>query len=442
MLAINEKLSCNSLSMNNLIIEGNNVSVMESLCLDPFNKRGQIDFMLWDPPYNTCRKDMIYNDKMPHENWLSFMEIRLNIAKDMLKESGNIAIHISYQELFRLGILMDKIFNESNRLGIINWECTASPKNNSKGIPSTTDYVLIYAKNKKKHFQGIIPRTAEMDARYNKIDNQGQRFNTGDLSSQQVSREYAAGNLTVQRHTPSGRYGIENPFTQIIHYPSGGRSWRQPSYKIREQLCEWGIEFIIDASGNVVVKPGEDRKKAEEVLRSGYVPRIYFGKSGTSAPVLKRNKDEIKNKGRILCTYWEYPEILDVKEDEILNISMRHETSGLNAGAKQLIKAILGDNCIFSTPKPMKLTERLIEMCCPNDGIVLDAFGGSATTAHAVLNMNHKGSRRSFIIIESESFTETITAERVRRVINGNWEHPRTDTQALGGEFVYLKEIL
>jgi len=177
---------------------------MKSLCESPFDLLGKVDLMLWDPPYNTGNKGFMYNDRFgSHESWLSFMKERLIIAKDMLKETGSIAIHIGYKELFRLGILIDEVFGESNRVGIINWECTYSPKNDSKGIPSTTDYVLIYAKDRRRLYRGLMPRTAEMDSRYKH-----------DFVKETIQVGSRSGN-------PKHRYGIEIPIPAIfiIHQP-------------------------------------------------------------------------------------------------------------------------------------------------------------------------------------------------------------------------------
>ena len=140
----------------NYVIHGENLAVMRHIHEFINNCNSNIDLMLWDPPYNTGRKDMLYGDDK--EDWLSFMAKRLDLARTMLKDSGILAIHIGYDELFSLGILIDTIFGKKNRLGIINWECAYSPKNDSKGIPSMSDYVLIYAKSKEKHFSGIIPK--------------------------------------------------------------------------------------------------------------------------------------------------------------------------------------------------------------------------------------------------------------------------------------------
>jgi adenine-specific DNA-methyltransferase len=413
-------------SSPNSVIHGDNLEVMQYIYEFVNNCEPSINCMIWDPPYNTKRKDMIYGDSIT--KWLSFMEVRLELAKKLLKESGVIAIHIGYQELFRLGLLMDEVFGEENRLGIMNWECAYSPKNNNKGIPSTTDYVLIYAKNRDKAFRGVIPRTEEMDSKYKKTD--------GD------PRPWASDNLSVPSDNKAYTYGIENPFTGDLHFPPSGRSWQQAKTRVRDILFGWGVKYIIDAEGNCVVKKGENRDKARIIFEEGPWPKVFFlGKQGEGRPRLKRYKDELKNEGRVLGTYWEAGEVLDEKwwSDEQLNLSLSHEISGHNDAAKKLIKAILGDDCVFNTPKPLKLTERLVEMFCPKDGIVLDAFGGSATTAHAVLDLNNQGANRQFVIIEREDFADTITAERIRRIIRGNWAMLRKDTVPLPGSFGFYE---
>jgi adenine-specific DNA-methyltransferase len=435
---------------SNLVIEGENSEVMAALLNEPFLLEGKINCMIWDPPYNTGRKDFLYKDKMSHADWLSFMEARLELGYKLLADSGCIALHIGYGELFHLGLLMDEIYGEANRIGIVNWECAYAPKNNNKGIPSSTDYVLIYAKNKSKMFRGLIPRTEQMEARYKNPDNDTKIWTPGNISGatwmsgdspppSHQPRLWLADNMSVQQKTESKSYyyGIENPFTGKIHFPPSGRKWRQNKNKIRESLCAWNIEYVIDEAGNCVVKEGEDRSKAQDIQDKGPWPKIYFGATGHNSPKLKRYRDDLRNEGRVLGTYWESCEILD----EPFCIALRHESSGHNDSAKRLIKAILGDDIIFNTPKPLKLTERLVQLLCPTDGIVLDAFAGSATTAHAVLSLNNETTSRRFIMIEQGEFTDKITAERIRRVIAGNWVYPKSETEPLGGSFIYLKGL-
>jgi adenine-specific DNA-methyltransferase len=92
----------------------------------------------------------------------------------------------------------------------------------------------------------------------------------------------------------------------------------------------------------------------------------------------------LKHEGRSIGTYWQSEELVDTNKP--ISVALSHKLSENNGDAKRLLRAILGDKCVFDTPKPLKLTERLVEMFCPKDGIVFDAFGGSATTAHAVLS--------------------------------------------------------
>ena len=134
--------------VKNLIVEGENLQAMVSL----YKYRGQIDLIVCDPPYNTGQ-DFRYNDKWDedpndpnlgpivpeddgsrHTKWLRFMTPRLWMMKEMLKPSGVIAVFIGHDELYRLGLLMDQIFDERNRLGIINWQKIYKTKKQSKHV--------------------------------------------------------------------------------------------------------------------------------------------------------------------------------------------------------------------------------------------------------------------------------------------------------------------
>ncbi len=123
--------------------------------------------ILTDPPYNTG-EDFRYNDRWDndpndpelgllvakedgsrHTKWMKAMLPRLKMMKSMLKPSGVIAVCIDHRELFHLGLLMNEIFGEENRLGIINWQKSYSPKNQDNHVSSGTEYVLVHAKEKR-----------------------------------------------------------------------------------------------------------------------------------------------------------------------------------------------------------------------------------------------------------------------------------------------------
>lgn len=468
----------------NLIIEGDNAPVMKALIAGKFQLRGKVDFMLWDPPYNTGNtgtKGFIYEDNFyltkeqqkrwaednktlmfdvqadengvdikagetergcarwvketdasKHSKWLSWMDVRLNLAKKLLKPTGVIAVHIGYQELFRLGLLMDEVFGEENRLGIINWECAYSPKNDKKGsMPSTTDYVLVYARDKGRVFRGKMQRTDKMNARYKNQDNDPNgAWKNKDLSASSGTDEYV--------------YKIENPITGKKYLPPSGAFWRFPKNKAKEILSQWGVQYEINGNGDCVVVNGEDRAKAQAIQTSGPWPIIFFGLKGTAGPAAKHYLTKVEDKSPAIGTFFSSDDSLDdIEDDQYLNQSLRHDISEHNDAAKKLIKRILGGTCVFDTPKPLKLTKRLLQMFCPENGLVLDAFAGSGTVGHAVLDMNKtEGHSRRFVLIErgdeKNGFANSITAERIRRVITGSWENSK-NVSALGGSFSYYK---
>lgn len=294
----------------NVIIEGDNLHVLAAL------PTGSVDLIYTDPPYNTGHSFRYDDQWSDHTAWINFMLDRLQSMKHLLKPSGVIAISIGKDELFRIGILMESIFGEDNQLGIINWEKTYAPKNDSKHVADTTDYVLIYAKD---------------------------RQDTRDISS--ISEEIG------------GLWGMDDPCFD------------------------------------------------ENRLKIGDVPMLPFPLSWYQSPF------------------------------ELDSQSWRHEQSGHNQEATKLLQSIMGATHLSSTPKPLKLIEKIIQLWCPPNGMVLDPFAGSGTTGHAILNLNNSiGTQRSFILVEQgnpttgDAFARTLTAERLRRVVTGEWasgKHPR-----------------
>jgi len=168
--------------------------------------------------------------------------------------------------------------------------------------------------------------------------------------------------------------------------------------------------------------------------------RIWFGANGNNVPRIKKFLTEVQE-GVIPRTLWLYSEV------------------GSNDDAKRMLKEIF-DNNPFDSPKPVTLIQRIIQLTCDKNDIILDSFAGSGTTAHAVLDWNKEdGGNRKFILIECEEYADKITAERVRRVIKGykkslraegvaiqsqsqiaSSQVPRNDkTNGLGGSFSYFE---
>lgn len=192
--------------------------------------------------------------------------------------------------------------------------------------------------------------------------------------------------MTVKTVNDKALYGIETPSGRVV-YPAKGRAW---------------VYF---------------KDKFEELCADN---RITFGVNGSNKPCIKRFLSEIEELGVVPKSNWSYKEV------------------GENRNARQELKNIFQEiNPPFDTPKPASLIERILQMSTNKNSIILDSFAGSGTTAHAVLKLNDlDGGNRQFILCEMMDYADTITAERVRRVMTGYGEDNK-QVAGLGGAFDY-----
>ena len=147
----------------------------------------------------------------------------------------------------------------------------------------------------------------------------------------------------------------------------------------------------------------EERRRARARYDRGPLPEFFFSRNGTGTLSRKAYLDKMG--GRPVTNLWPFSE------------------TGHTDEASRLLKNIFGGTAVFDTPKPPRLIERILQIVGKKDALVLDSFAGSGTTAHAVLNMNKEdGGNRKFILIELGDYADTVTAERVKRVIKGYGE--------------------
>ncbi len=448
----------------NLLIEGDNLQALVTL----YRERGHVDLILTDPPYNTGG-DWRYNDKWDvepndpgigdlvsaddrarHTKWMKFMFPRLQLMKQMLKPGGVLAICIDHRELFHLGQMLDEIFGEQNRLCIINWQKSYSPRSDKDHVSTATEYVLVYAKDEERAKTALMPRTDAMDSRYRSRDGDPRVWKSGDLTGGKGPKNQPM------------VYAIQSPFTGELHYPPAGNCWRLAQREIKRVLEGWGSEYVLRDLGDdarrakaagvpigeglsgvkgLVLKGDLEsaREKARQNLESDPWPIVYFGVTGASQPQHKRYLEDVK-KGVVPMTYWaeddhDLPEALG-------SVSWEHEQSGHSQTGVDELTAIVGRGHGFKTVKPLRLFQKIIQLWCPPDGLVLDPFAGSGTSGHAVLSMNAiLGAQRRFVAIEqgqperADSFAKTLTAERLRRAVSGDWSNDKG--VALGGGFEF-----
>ena len=384
----------------NLIIHGDNLHALKSLL--PFYA-GKVNCVYIDPPYNTGNEGWCYNDNVDnlvmqewlaanpvgiedglrHDKWCAMMWPRLVLLRELLAVDGAIFISIDDGEQHRLRMLMDEIFGENNFVANVIWQKRFSPTNDSKYFSSNHDFILCYAKkvNQSGERDGwqrlLLPRGDEQDKRYKYDDNDGRG-------------PWASSDLSVKSYSSEYDYPVTNPNTGKEHLPPRGSCWRY------------------------------NKKRMSQLLNDN---RIVFGHDGKGVPRLKRYLSEVQQ-GIVPVTIW------------------KHDEVGSTDDARKLMKSIFSDQeAPFENPKPPSLIQHILQIATGSNAVILDSFAGSGTTAHATLALNKAdGGNRRFIMVECEDYADTITAERVRRVIKGVPDAKDEQLkQGLGGEFTYCE---
>lgn len=441
----------------NLIVEGDNFDALRYLRM---TFAGRVKCILIDPPYNTGGNDFIYNDRFiekenawRHSMWLEYMYQRLTVARDLLKSDGVILVHIGEEEVDRLGCLMDQVF-PGRKVAKFVWR-TRSGARVAKDYFVSVDheYVLCYA-NPGFSFAG----SAKSFADYSNPDNDPR----GDWANFNLTKGQS------YKERPRSYYPLQNPHTGVWYPCNPDRVWAFSSerrIKSGQRLVGQSMEQVIHEEK--VLWPKDDRvvtySSMEEMLAdidSGTAPRhirrslpdleFWIGKPiGLGMPRYKMHKCELDTAVNPLSS-WFAP----LGETDKLDAGERVvETAevGLTAEGASLLTAMLGTK-EFSYPKPLSLTQALIQQTTRPDDIVVDFFAGSGTTAHAVLaqNAEDEGHRR-FILVSSTEATANdpdknvcrdICQRRVAKAING-YSFPTKkglkEVVGLGGDFAYMR---
>ncbi len=384
---------------HNLIIHGDNLHALKALIP---RYAGRVNCIYIDPPYNTGNENWIYNDRVNsplmqqwlnanspvdgedlerHDKWLCMMWPRLHLLRELLADNGVIFISIDDNEQHHLRMLMDEIFGAENFLASIVWQHRYGRSNNAKLFSNQREHIIAYRKSDAvTHIR--VKRDESLNRTYKNPDN--------DPRGRWISSSYV--NPATKEQRPNLVYSVTNPHTnQVIDHPTHAWKYSQSAHQshVEDNRLWWGVD----------------------------------GKF--KYPRLKNFLFESEQKGIVPVDL------------------MLADTGGTtDEGTRQLQDIFQSGAVEFNNPKPPKLIQSLIgiaESAASEDMLILDSFAGSGTTAHAVLALNREdGGNRKFILIECEDYADNITAERVRRVINGI---PSARDQALqnglGGSFTY-----
>lgn len=430
----------------NMIIHGDNLEALKSL-LPQYE--GRIKCIYIDPPYNTGNENWVYNDNVNdpkikkwlgkvvgqegedlsrHDKWLCMMYPRLKLLHKLMSKDGVIFISIDDNELYNLKMMCDEIFGSNCFVSNISWQRTYSTRNDSKGIVNEVEHILCYSK--KSEWQPIkLPRTEKMNSIYKTPDKDKTPWTSSSLTAPGANNHQGM------------VYAIQHPFSGEYIYPTSGRHWSFDQSFMLENMRVWGKYKLLDLHddkkraeicgvdsekvrenvlGIVLDEPLNIAKRnAEKVIAQDVLPFFYFTNNGKGG---LRRKTYIKDdSGRVPTNLWEYEEVGHTDE------------------AAKTLKNIFYGKATFDTPKPPRLIERVLQIATDKNSIILDSFAGSGTTAHAVLNMNKAdGGNRKFIMIEMMDYADSITAERVKRVINGYGEGKKA-VEGTGGNFSFYE---
>lgn len=374
----------------NMIIHGDNLDALKAL-LPQYE--GRVKCIYIDPPYNTGNEKWVYNDNVndPH--------IRAWLGKVVGAEGEDLSRHdkwlcMMYPRLKLLQKLMAEdgvIFISIDETEIAHLKLLCNEVYGQNNHIATFVWQKRYSPDARMAISDaheyILCYAKEPELFKEKrhllplTEAQTKQFSNPDNDER---GPWKADNFTAPGYRPNQMYEIALPSGRTVT-PPDGRCWRVT----KEKFDQYTIE-----------------------------QRMVYGYDGDGAPSIKRFLSEMP--GMVPWTWWNHEEVGHTQE-----------------GNKQLA-AIMG-KAVFDYPKPVRLIERILKIASDPDSIILDSFAGSGTTAHAVLNMNKQdGGHRRFILVEMGDFAESITAERVRRVISGYGEGKKA-VPGTGGGFSFYE---
>ena len=343
-------------AFDNRLIFGDNLLALKALEQE---FAGKVKCVFIDPPYNTGSAFAHYDDGLEHSIWLGLMRDRLEIIKRLLSDDGSLWITIDDNEAHYLKVLCDEVFGRGNFIANVVWRKNYAPKNAARYFSVDHDHVFVFAKNAEIWIPNPMPRTEKQNSNYKNADNDPR----GLWRSDNLLASLTGG----QRGAQFAKTGFSKDIYEVIgptgkvFTPKAGTSWRVSKEKFMEL----------------------DRDN-----------RIWWGKEGDNAPALKRFLNETKD-GRVPQTLWGYEEVGHTQE------------------AKKEVSVFNLEN-IFSTPKPERLIERVLQIATNPGDIVLDSFAGSGTTGAVA----HKMGRR-WIMVELGEHCHTHIIPRLQKVIDG-----------------------
>ena len=398
----------------NMIIRGDNLEALKALLP---RYEGRVKCIYIDPPYNTGNEGWVYNDNVNdpkikkwlgevvgkegedltrHDKWLCMMYPRLKLLQKLLADDGVIFVSLDFHEQPVMRLIMDEIFGVSNYVSEIACVNKPSGRSDDKYIATAHESIIVYRKSPLLVLGGFEPEE-KITKRYNKRDTDGRLYREEDLR---------------KRGTHDERTDRPNLF-----YPF----------------------FFNQETGKLIVGNNDEKTPDGfiriEPMKSKDVQGTWrWGQDTAIAQKTYIHPRYMPNKQQWSLFEWEY---LDERGAAKPTTLWDFKDVNSERGTEVFIKYLGFKKEDFPNPKPVGTIQRILQIATTADDIILDSFAGSGTTAHAVLNMNKAdGGHRKFILVEMMDYADSITAERVKRVIRGYGEG-KNAVEGTGGNFSF-----
>ena len=400
---------------NGLLIHSDN---FQALNLLQERYKEQVKCIYIDPPYNTSASEIIYKNGYKHSSWLSLIENRTEISKNLLSQNGIIEVAIDNMELRRLNLALDTVFGENNFIANISVE------HNAKGIPqeyisATNEYFLIYAKN-IEHVETYNFKLSvkELKEKYPLVDEKG---------------DY--------RELPLTRTGSEplrgdRPF---MFFPFLYKDEKLSILPDEERVCLYDLsKNRFDDIYLNELKSKYEIQGYEFILPQNSKGEFYRWKWGVESckqglinGELVYKNNTVYNKNRVDANVKPKSLWSDVKYDA-------------TSKGTRVLSNLFGKK-VFDYPKSIFLVEDAITVGANRNSQILDYFGGSGTTAHAVINLNREDNgNRKYILVEQGEYFDSVLKPRVQKVIFAKeWKDgkPQADNGVFGGVSQIVKVL-
>jgi len=362
---------------------------------------GQVHTIYIDPPYNTAASAIAYKNEYKESSWLSLIADRVQLGKRLLTLDGIVCVAIDDVEAARMRCLFDGQFGPASLLGVVAVRSNPAGRSTPKGFAEAHEYAVFLAASDRS-VVGRLRRNEEQRARYSESDNKGafEWVNFRKHGGREATREarpkmyypiYAKNGLV---RLPKLEWNAKNKEWNVLESPMSGEEVVWPINEAGDQLrWKWGSESFVEDLSNFCAKP-------DQRGRTG----IYL-------------KSRMTDEGMLPVTWWD-----------------SKEYSATEYGTN-LLKRMFGRIADFTFPKALRLVVDCIRATnVDRDSWVCDFFGGSGTTAHAVIQLNREdGGGRRFILVEMGKYFDSVLLPRVAKALfSAEWREGRAQSWCAG----------